>query len=997
MSDKTFKKTPLASGIALAIGTMAGVPSVAQQEAESAAEDDATGAIEEVVVVGIRGSLTSSMNLKRDAQGIVDGILAEDIGKFPDSNLAESLQRISGVSIDRSAIGEGQRVTVRGVGPDFNLVTLNGRQMPASRIEDTTASNSRAFDFANLASEAIAAVEIHKTSRASIPTGGIGATVNIKTARPLAAQRTLANFGSKLVLDQSTDDGDAATPEISGIFSTASEAGETGRIGVAVTGSYQDRNLGYNQAAVPNGWRAFRGDEANWGTIPFAGAPGSENITNRPGPNDVYSVPQNLLYSFNEIQRERINGQLVFQYQPADVVTATLDYTYSENTLETQRNELSAWFNFGPSVTSWTDGPTAAPTLYSETIDPPISDLAMGAAQFATKNENNSLGLNVEWFVGDNLLLKFDYHDSDATSGADSPYGSNAVIGTAEWHRGTTAVDFTGEFPVLSVQLPTGQTNIDPAAMVLTGRSFRNSHMKSEVGQLRLSGELDLGENYSLDFGAMSTDVTNRSAFSNVQTDSWGGFGIPEDYPDAAWGEPQEVRSKFDDLPGSDNPALFNQYFEWDFEAIRAAGIAVAGSDASFRATDDFTTDRITEEESLAFYVQYNHAFFIGDMSGDAHVGLRWEKTDVVSSALVPTATGILWVAANEFSVQFAERDFTTLDGDYDYLLPSFDVNLEVREGMVVRASYSQTIGRPGWGDIQGGQTINQLIRIDGGTGQQGDPGLLPLESGNFDISFEWYYGDSSYASISYFAKDIDNYVGITTIQATPFDLPHPAQGRRYNEALAAVGSDLNDIRNYIFANYGNTPEVTQTGEDSNGNAVGTIAGIAGQDPAAEFDIVVPANQRSAEVDGWELAVQHMFWDSGFGISLNFTDVSSNLAYNNADIGDQFAIEGLSDSANIVAFYEQGQWSARIAYNWRDDFLAGRFDGSGLPNPVYTEAYAQWDMNVSFHVTDKFTVFGEGINVTDEHQRLHGRHPNQALYVTQTGPRFTIGLRYDLK
>ena len=159
--------------------------------------------LEEVVVTGIRGSLTSSMNLKRDAQGVIDGIVAEDIGKFPDTNLAESLQRISGVSIDRSSIGEGQRVTVRGVGPDFNLVLLNGRQMPASRLEDTTASNSRAFDFANLASEAIAGIEVYKTSRASTPTGGIGATINIKTARPLDNPGLHTSFGVKGVIDDS--------------------------------------------------------------------------------------------------------------------------------------------------------------------------------------------------------------------------------------------------------------------------------------------------------------------------------------------------------------------------------------------------------------------------------------------------------------------------------------------------------------------------------------------------------------------------------------------------------------------------------------------------------------------------------------------------------------------------------------------------------------------------------------------------------------------------
>jgi TonB-dependent receptor len=136
------------------------------------------------------------MRLKRDAQGVVDGIVAEDIGKFPDTYLAESLQRITGVSIDRS-IGEGSKVTVRGVGPDFNLVLLNGRQMPASSIQDTGASNSRAFDFANLASEAVSAVEVYKTSRASTPTGGIGASINIKTTRPLEAPGLRTSFGVK--------------------------------------------------------------------------------------------------------------------------------------------------------------------------------------------------------------------------------------------------------------------------------------------------------------------------------------------------------------------------------------------------------------------------------------------------------------------------------------------------------------------------------------------------------------------------------------------------------------------------------------------------------------------------------------------------------------------------------------------------------------------------------------------------------------------------------
>ena len=179
------KKKVLTSALLLAMTAPAWAQQADQNTNTQSSPADATE-LDSVVVTGIRSSLEASMNLKRDAQGIVDGITAEDIGKFPDTNLAEALQRISGVSIDRQ-LGEGSKVTVRGVGPDFNLVLLNGRQMPAANLGSGGAgtTNSRSFDFANLAAEAVSAIEVFKTSRADQPTGGIGATLNVRTARPL--------------------------------------------------------------------------------------------------------------------------------------------------------------------------------------------------------------------------------------------------------------------------------------------------------------------------------------------------------------------------------------------------------------------------------------------------------------------------------------------------------------------------------------------------------------------------------------------------------------------------------------------------------------------------------------------------------------------------------------------------------------------------------------------------------------------------------------------
>src|SRR4051812_23970321 len=202
------------------VGGMVLINPAFSQEQAAAGEE-----LQEVVVTGLRGSLKASMDTKRDAIGVVDAINAEDIGKFPDTNLSEALQRITGVSIDRRN-GEGAVVTARGFGPQFNMVTLNGRQMPAADAFANgtptgggVAGNSRSFNFANLSAEAISAVEVYKTGRADIATGGIGASINIRTARPLDNDGLVLNLGAKALDDTTNRVGQDITPELSGIFS----------------------------------------------------------------------------------------------------------------------------------------------------------------------------------------------------------------------------------------------------------------------------------------------------------------------------------------------------------------------------------------------------------------------------------------------------------------------------------------------------------------------------------------------------------------------------------------------------------------------------------------------------------------------------------------------------------------------------------------------------------------------------------------------------------
>jgi TonB-dependent receptor len=667
-------------------------------------------------------------------------------------------------------------------------------------------------------------------------------------------------------------------------------------------------------------------------------------------------------------------------------VRATLDYTYSELKLQTKRNELSAWFNFGPSSSSWTDGPISSPNVYSEALGPgnsplrrPLADLAMAGSEYATKNENKSTGLNLSWKVSDRLRLEFDAHSSTAESGADSPFGSNNSLGTASQNRGTTTVDFTRDLPVVSIS----DTQAVAALMNVRGSSFRNSYMKSGVDQAQLKGEFKAAPDAKVDFGLSLNKVKNRSAFSNVQQDDWDGRNTsPADYPDNIF-RPEQLRPYFSEINGSGNPALFNQFFTWDFATVRDLAARAYGNQALFLPSSNFTTDRRVTEKSQSAFVQFVKDWDLA-MPMRSALGLRYEKTDVTSSALVPVAVGIDWTAANEYPIRFAgSPGFTTLTGSYKYLLPSLDFDIDVTDRLKSRASYGESIGRPGWADIQGGQTINALARVDGGTGQQGNPQLKPLKSKNLDLSLEFYYAKGSYAAVGYFRKEIDNYIGVTQLDATPFNLRTPVKGAFWNEAVATScpNEDPVCIRDFIFNKYDG-----QFGVDKD---AGVIPGQPG-DPIANFRITAPANQRSASLDGVELNLQHLFGKTGFGLSANYTIVNSGLKYDNQSLGEQFALEGLSDSANLVVFYENDSWQLRAAYNWRDKFLSGRFDGKG-PNPVYTEAYGQLDMNVQYKLSEGVTLHAEVINATNSIQRLHGRDPQQVLYVTQTGPRYMFG------
>lgn len=985
-----------AAFVGQAYAQQAAAPAAPAAAAAPAADDNT----QTVVVTGLRASLDSTLGLKRDSDGIVDGVVAEDIGKFPDSNLAESLQRISGVSINRIN-GEGQTVTVRGLGPDFNLVLLNGRQMPTTNLGDT---GGRSFDFSNLSPDAISRLEVYKTGRVEDASGGLGATINVMTARPFDNPGQHSSISIQGIEDQSSANVPAQlqfakiTPAVSGLYSNTTD---DGKFGYSFSLSYQKRDSGFNQAGSPNGFQ---------GPFPASNATSTTDghalgtTTNPPAAGSIYVIPQNFGYDVFSTQETRLNDQLVLQYKPTNDITTTLDFTFAEHKLHTLHNEVSAWFSASPtSISSWPSGSAVSPISYTENYvanGMPNQDISSVDADYATKTKNESIGFNTVWKYSPSTKFALDMHHSTAESGKDSPYGSNNDLAFASFSRASTTINYSQTFPVMS--MPGLDLVHDPIQP--TGSWFQNAWQKGTVDQVQVTGSTRLDESSKLNFGAGLTDNTNRNTFSQVQNNNcWGDCSYPNGRISSSLFTQYSLPNYFTNIPGYNNPAVFPYLFVGNFANLRSqvASIMAANNYISpgggYFPSNTPTSDSQIKEKTDSMYASYSKDW---DTSIPFHstFGLRLEHTSVTATALSQPATGVTWVSQNELPLTLGGQDYLNTSSSYGKVLPDINLDWDLRQDLKLRASAGETIGRARYDQMQGGLVLGQTASTYFGTASVGNPALKPVDSKNLDLSAEWYFDKHSVLSIGFFRKVLDNYAGQQVISQPLYNLHTPVGGAYYNSALAAgCGvADTNCIRNYILTNFNGSPGVMASGPANGAGIVpGTIAGLA-TDPLLLFNTDTYVNEKTANLNGLEFNLQHMFADTGFGVQANYTYVHSPLKYdnNNLDLSTQFAIVGLSNSANLVGIYEDQHWSVRLAYNWRDKFLSSTTQPGGSNGPVYTDAYGQFDASVGYMFDKSLTFTFDAINLNNAIQKQVGRSDLEVEQVTQTGRRYMIGARY---
>ena len=993
--------------------------STAQQAADTAADDDT------IVVTGIRASLERAMDLKRDAQGVVDAVSAEVIGKFPDTNLAESLQRIPGVSIDRRN-GEGSQVTVRGFGPTFNLVTLNGRQMATSDVNavggdqnvDFSRATSRSFDFSNLAAEGVSRLEVYKTGRAAIPSGGIGASINVVTLRPLdgADDGLRGSIGAKALYDTSLDSF-RVTPEVSGIVSWSNPEDS---VGISLFGSYQQREAAAASAT-----------SNDWNIATFANMPGrgpNTIITNAPtNPSQYVAIPNDSRYHYSRSSRERINGQATLQFRPMETLTITADGLYAQNKIDEERSDQTNWFNRPFDHVTFDGDPVVATATYlDEGSGYTVKDIGFEQQYRATKTTLYSAGLNLNWELVDGLTLNLDGNHSKSKSTPNSRNGaSSTLVGFGAPVVDAHSVDFTGPIPIQRWTLNdsvrgNGNGVLDIGDLGTQVQRTNASRQNHRVNQIRADLGWDFGGGGRFDVGTQYTD--SRMTSARVQTQqTLGDWGITRvgDVQQIAGSliEQYCLACKFDRYTPGDAGIAFRgnavDLYEAfaDFYVARGNPINVSGNDF----------DRVSEKV-WAGYAQFAWNGELMGRKASLTAGARYENTKVSSTSIVAQPDRIEWDSDNDFTRVIGANVVTiNLKGEYNNLLPAIDFRLEPMDNVVARVSYSKTLARADYGNLFASQSANGPNRptaLQGrATGTSGNPGLKPLISDNFDVSLEWYFSRSSYISAGFFAKKVKNFVGVGQVEQPLFGLRDPssgAAGTRSGTALAqlnALGVTVSDVSLFtltalLVENNGNLAAATQqfmanyANGQLNQQFVDTVLArtdvIANAtDPLFNFFVATPINNRQANIHGFEIQGQYFLGDTGFGVSGSFTKVYGDVGFDRgADpTQNQFALVGLSDNFNITGIFDKYGLSARVAYNWRSKFLSTLNRGASRNNVTFAP-FGTLDVNVSYDLTQNISLSLEAINVLSEPVRTFARSPDQIHFAQELKPRILLGARF---
>ncbi len=732
------------SATALALALLMPASALAQEQGaapaapppESPASPAAAG---DIVVTGFRQSLEAALNVKRDTISAVDAIVAEDIAKFPDQNLAESLQRIPGISIQRDA-GEGRAITVRGLGAQFTRVRVNGLETVATATDGASSNRDRAFDFNVFASELFNSIVVHKTAEASLDEGSLGAVVDLNTGNPLAAKKpgvTVVGSAVASYNDLSKNWG----PRLAGLVSYRNEAGT---FGVSLSAAYQTTDnfeLGNNSVRwvqTPfnsvNGNACYSVSATNPAPKLYSGGVYNNNAAcNQASLGFHPRIPR---YGLVRHDRDRLGITGSVQFAPTDRTKISIDALYSKfkETREESWGEVLLRSN-ERSIDVVNPVYDANNNMVSATLN----NAYVRTEHYLRKSSTEFYQVGGTWDQDVTDNFRFTLLGGISKSDANIPVETTIVLDDRDANG--YSYDYSN---MKAPKLAFGTSVTDPANFQLAEIRDRPSDVVNRFKTVQLRTEWDVTEGFQLKLGGMwrrfnfdTTGYTRDTAvcgnggkdlvLGTITCSPNGTLG-----PNAVYGFPVDGNlTQLFTLGNAGQPA--GTTTQW--LVANLANAADYTKLYSRALTPDVGNIRSVQETTSGGYMQVDVKGTILGLDYAGNAGIRYAHTGQRS-------TGILGPISR------------TIARSYDDWLPSFNLALYPVKSVIIRAAIAKVMTRPTLGNLTPGGSVDGFnYKIS-----YGNPDLQPYRATNFDLGAEWYFAPGAIFSVAGFVKKIESF-----------------------------------------------------------------------------------------------------------------------------------------------------------------------------------------------------------------------------------------------
>lgn len=935
-SDPGFKAVLLATASAVMLSTGAGAARAETSAADTAPSDTTTvdpSTLSQVVVTGYRKSLEQARAIKRDSNIEVDAIVADDMAKFPELNLAESLQRLPGVQITREA-GEGRRISLRGLGPDYSRVQLNGMEVLGNvdSAQDSRGQRSRdrAFDFNIFASELFSKAEVEKTFQAAQNEGGMAGTVGLFTGKPFDHPTGLTGaLSAKVGTNEYTKD---TQPRIVGLFSQNWD----NRFGVAVSVAYAKRET-TEQGHNDYNYSSFTGADVQsligqGLDISHLSAAMQAKLTD---PNQTFYFADGNRISSWDAKLERLGITGAAQWRPTDKALLTLDVLHSEFT--THRDEFHFATRPLNGIGSTTlDGIAGAPWPAAFQKGTVLNNLVLDANNFATYTDASNVTFGSEhrrelnhnrfsqavltgnWEVSD--ALSIDGHVGAEKSLYDTPYDDKLYMrakGNLIANYGANGQSATFSYP--------GTNLTDPSIYAMDNFYYRSFNNSSSLQEGVLNLHYKVLDEWTLRAGIAYHRFSQNGA--NYYYDGNVNGTTGETRGASVAGITDVFSNSFGTWLVGDYAAAFAEFQEYHRLGPKPNGVGGALQDIE----QVFTVTETTGSE----YLQADWDSHLFGKRFRGNIGFRGYQTHTESVGRLQHDNGM--------GDSYAYTGTADVKGHYEGVLPAMNSVLELTPALLVRFAATENLNRPTLTDLaaRGNAGIDDSGQVYASIG---NPNLKPFKDDTLDLAGEYYFGKVGLLSASVFHKAITNFISSQEI----FD----------KLTLAQVGLG------------------------------GAISGLPGSTIIHDFSQTINV-AGTHSLTGEEVVAQSQL----FFLPAPFNNLGLVGNVTHVDAPEMFT--GISkNSYNATIYYETAKYGARVSVNYRsryyDSHSSGPVDAGtqGYEAQTYVDAAAFWN------ITPKLQASFDAVNLTNE---KNTEFFGQARYIynqTQSGATYMVGLAY---